>query len=215
MTKQTFLLIIGITAVNLCSSQNTTATDVLVKSVCQCMTTKKDSIDTKQEALDSFKTCYVSQPKSILNPAVKELKIKTLDYEGRVKLGNELGRRLAVECPIFKTKLTDMLLDRQVTKTEESPKIMNDSAVIKKAISVFCDCLDKKKSNIKTTSDANRIFKKCNESFYEDDIALELERVLKIKDGDKDGMEKMGNTMHRGLRSNCETYRTKLRPLMK
>src|SRR6185312_8950555 len=83
------------------TSQTKTTKDILLDTLCKCITAKKD--DLKNASPDNIQkevmSCFMSDGLELLMKYAEEKKVSMTDQEAMQKLGNEIGMELAKKCP--------------------------------------------------------------------------------------------------------------------
>jgi len=83
------------------ASQTKTTKDVLLDTLCKCITAKKDELknaspnDIQKEVM----SCFMSDGLELLMKYAQEKKVTMTDQQAMQKLGNEIGMELAKKCP--------------------------------------------------------------------------------------------------------------------
>ena len=83
------------------ASQTKTTKDVLLDTLCKCITAKKDELknaspnDIQKEVM----SCFMSDGLELLMKYAQEKKVTMTDQQAMQKLGNEIGIELAKKCP--------------------------------------------------------------------------------------------------------------------
>jgi hypothetical protein len=83
------------------TSQTKTTKDILLDTLCKCITAKKDELknastnDIQKEVM----SCFMSDGLELLMKYAEEKKISMTDQEAMQKLGNDIGVELAKNCP--------------------------------------------------------------------------------------------------------------------
>ena len=83
------------------ASQTKTTKDVLLDTLCKCITAKKDELknaspnDIQKEVM----SCFMSDVLELLMKYAQEKKVTMTDQQAMQKLGNEIGMELAKKCP--------------------------------------------------------------------------------------------------------------------
>jgi hypothetical protein len=83
------------------TSQTKTTKDVLLDTLCKCITAKKDELksaspnDIQKEVM----SCFMSDGLELLMKYAQEKKVTMTDQQAMQKLGNEIGMELAKKCP--------------------------------------------------------------------------------------------------------------------
>ena len=99
--KKIFFAFIFLMA-SLCAvSQTRTTKDILLDTLCKCITAKKDEL--KNASPDKIQqevmSCFMSDGLELLMKYAQEKKITMTDQAAMQKLGNEIGMELAKKCP--------------------------------------------------------------------------------------------------------------------
>jgi len=83
------------------TSQTKTTKDILLDTLCKCITAKKDELknaspnDIQKEVM----SCFMSDGLELLMKYAEEKKVSLTDQEAMQKLGNNIGVELAKKCP--------------------------------------------------------------------------------------------------------------------
>lgn len=82
-------------------SQTRTTKDILLDTLCKCITAKKDEL--KNASPDKIQqevmSCFMSDGLELLMKYAQEKKVTMTDQAAMQKLGNEIGMELAKKCP--------------------------------------------------------------------------------------------------------------------
>jgi len=99
--KKIFFVLILLTGSLWATSQAKTTKDILLDTLCKCITAKKDELknastsDIQKEVM----SCFMSDGLELLMKYAQEKKISLTDQEAMQKLGNDIGVELAKKCP--------------------------------------------------------------------------------------------------------------------
>src|SRR6478672_6166017 len=99
--KKIFFASILLTGALLATSQTKTTKDLLLDTLCKCITAKGDALknaspnDIQKEVMG----CFMSEGLDLLMKYAEEKKVSLTDQEAMQKLGNEIGMELAKKCP--------------------------------------------------------------------------------------------------------------------
>src|SRR5215831_12904806 len=99
--KKLFLALTLIIGSLWATSQTRTTKDILLDTLCKCITAKKDELknaspgDIQKEVM----SCFMSDGLELLMKYAQEKKVSMTDQEAMQKLGNEIGMELAKKCP--------------------------------------------------------------------------------------------------------------------
>ena len=99
--KKTFIVFILLTGSLWATSQTRTTKDILLDTLCKCITAKKDELknaspsDIQKEVM----SCFMSDGLELLMKYAEEKKVSMTDQEAMQKLGNNIGVELAKKCP--------------------------------------------------------------------------------------------------------------------
>lgn len=83
------------------ASQTKTTKDVLLDTLCKCITAKKDELKnaTPNDIQKEVMSCFMSDGLELLMKYAQEKKVTMTDQQAMQKLGNEIGMELAKKCP--------------------------------------------------------------------------------------------------------------------
>ena len=83
------------------ASQTKTTKDVLLDTLCKCITAKKDELKTASpnDIQKEVMSCFMSDGLELLMKYAQEKKVTMTDQQAMQKLGNEIGMELAKKCP--------------------------------------------------------------------------------------------------------------------
>ncbi|HEX5024280.1 MAG TPA: hypothetical protein VFV68_03365 [Agriterribacter sp.] len=83
------------------TSQTKTTKDLLLDTLCKCITAKKDELKnaSTDDIQKEFMGCFMSEGLELLMKYAEEKKVSVTDQAGMQKLGNEIGMELAKKCP--------------------------------------------------------------------------------------------------------------------
>jgi len=99
--KKFFFVLLLVTGSLWASSQTKTTKDLLLDTLCKCITAKGDALknaspnDIQKEVMG----CFMSEGLDLLMKYAEEKKVSLTDQEAMQKLGNEIGMELAKKCP--------------------------------------------------------------------------------------------------------------------
>jgi hypothetical protein len=99
--KKIFFAFILLTGFLWAASQTKTTKDILLDTLCKCITAKKDELknaspgDIQKEVM----SCFMSDGLELLMKYAEEKKVSMTDQAAMQKLGNEIGMELAKKCP--------------------------------------------------------------------------------------------------------------------
>jgi len=99
--KKIFFAFILLTGSLWTASQTKTTKDILLDTLCKCITAKKDDLknaspgDIQKEVM----SCFMSDGLELLMKFAEEKKVSMTDQAAMQKLGNEIGMELAKKCP--------------------------------------------------------------------------------------------------------------------
>ena len=99
--KKIFFAFILLTGSLWATSQTKTTKDILLDTLCKCITAKKDELknaspnDIQKEVM----SCFMSDGLELLMKYAEEKKVSMTDQEAMQKLGNSIGMELAKKCP--------------------------------------------------------------------------------------------------------------------
>jgi hypothetical protein len=99
--KKIFFAFILLTGSLWAASQTKTTKDILLDTLCKCITAKKDDLknaspgDIQKEVM----SCFMSDGLELLMKFAEEKKVSMTDQAAMQKLGNEIGIELAKKCP--------------------------------------------------------------------------------------------------------------------
>jgi hypothetical protein len=99
--KKIFLVSILLTGSLLAISQTKTTKDLLLDTLCKCITAKKDELKNASpgDIQKEFMSCFMSEGLDLLMKYAEEKKVSLTDQEAMQKLGNSIGMELAKKCP--------------------------------------------------------------------------------------------------------------------
>src|ERR1700740_147745 len=99
--KKFFFAFTFLTASLWAISQTRTTKDVLLDTLCKCITAKKDELKNASPAdiQKEVMSCFMSEGLDLLMKYAQEKKVSLTDQEAMQKLGNEIGMELAKKCP--------------------------------------------------------------------------------------------------------------------
>ena len=109
------------------ASQTKTTKDVLLDTLCKCITAKKDELknaspnDIQKEVM----SCFMSDGLELLMKYAQEKKVTMTDQQAMQKLGNEIGMELAKKCPA----MMQLAINSAIADTSEGsgiPKIVSE-----------------------------------------------------------------------------------------
>ena len=83
------------------ASQTKTTKDVLLDTLCKCITAKRDELKnaTPNDIQKEVMSCFMSDGLELLMKYAQEKKVTMTDQQAMQKLGNEIGMELAKKCP--------------------------------------------------------------------------------------------------------------------
>jgi len=83
------------------ASQTKTTKDLLLDTLCKCITAKKDELKnaSPDDIQKEFMSCFMSEGLDLLMKYAQEKKVSLTDQAAMQKLGNEIGMELAKKCP--------------------------------------------------------------------------------------------------------------------
>jgi len=119
--KKIFFAFILLTASLWAVSQTKTTKDILLDTLCKCITAKKDGLknaspnDIQKEVM----SCFMSDGLELLMKYAEEKKVSMTDQAAMQKLGNEIGMELAKKCPA----MMQLAINSAVADTSEGPGI--------------------------------------------------------------------------------------------
>jgi hypothetical protein len=99
--KKFFFVFTLLTGSMWATSQTKTTKDILLDTLCKCITAKKDELknaspgDIQKEVM----SCFMSDGLELLMKYAEEKKVSMTDQAAMQKLGNEIGMELAKKCP--------------------------------------------------------------------------------------------------------------------
>lgn len=108
-------------------SQTRTTKDILLDTLCKCITAKKDELkngspsDIQKEVM----SCFMSDGLELLMKYAEEKKVSMTDQEAMQKLGNNIGVELAKKCPA----MMQLAINSAVADSSAGPglsKVVND-----------------------------------------------------------------------------------------
>ena len=111
------------------ASQTKTTKDVLLDTLCKCITAKKDELknaspnDIQKEVM----SCFMSDGLELLMKYAQEKKVTMTDQQAMQKLGNEIGIELAKKCPA----MMQLAINSAIADTSEGSgisKIVSEGA---------------------------------------------------------------------------------------
>ncbi len=126
--KKIFFAFILLTGSLWAASQTKTTKDILLDTLCKCITAKKDDLknaspgDIQKEVM----SCFMSDGLELLMKYAEEKKVSMTDQAGMQKLGNEIGIELAKKCPA----MMQLAINSAVADTSEGSgisKIVSDA----------------------------------------------------------------------------------------
>jgi hypothetical protein len=82
-------------------SQTRTTRDILLDTLCKCITAKKDELKnvSPDKIQQEVMSCFMSDGLELLMKYAQEKKVTMTDQAAMQKLGNEIGMELAKKCP--------------------------------------------------------------------------------------------------------------------
>ena len=119
--KKIFFAFILLTGSLWAASQTKTTKDILLDTLCKCITAKKDDLknaspgDIQKEVM----SCFMSDGLELLMKYAEEKKVSMTDQAGMQKLGNEIGIELAKKCPA----MMQLAINSAVADTSDGPGI--------------------------------------------------------------------------------------------
>src|ERR1044072_8716191 len=125
--KKFFLAFILLTGSLWATSQTKTTKDILLDTLCKCITAKRDELknaspsDIQKEVMG----CFMSDGLELLMKYAEEKKVSLTDQEAMQKLGNNIGMELAKNCPA----MMQLAINSAVADTSAGSglsKVMND-----------------------------------------------------------------------------------------
>ena len=127
--KKIFVAIILLTGTLWASSQTKTTKDILLDTLCKCITAKKD--DLKNASPDNIQkevmSCFMSDGLELLMKYAEEKKVSMTDQEAMQKLGNEIGMELAKKCPaMMQLAMNSAMADDKNDSNTGSSKIITE-----------------------------------------------------------------------------------------
>jgi hypothetical protein len=83
------------------TSQTKTTKDLLLDTLCKCITAKKEELKnaSADDIQKEFMSCFMSEGLDLLMKYAQEKKVSLTDQAAMQKLGNEIGMELAKKCP--------------------------------------------------------------------------------------------------------------------
>jgi hypothetical protein len=99
--KKTFFVFLFVTGSLWATSQTKTTKDLLLDTLCKCITAKGDQLknaspgDIQKEVMG----CFMSEGLDLLMKYAEEKKVSLSDQAAMQKLGNDIGMELAKKCP--------------------------------------------------------------------------------------------------------------------
>jgi hypothetical protein len=99
--KKIFFAFILLTGSLWAASQTKTTKDILLDTLCKCITAKKDDLKNASPAdiQKEVMSCFMSDGLELLMKFAEEKKVSMTDQAAMQKLGNEIGMELAKKCP--------------------------------------------------------------------------------------------------------------------
>jgi len=99
--KKIFFAFILLTGSLWAASQTKTTKDILLDTLCKCITAKKDELKNASPAdiQKEVMSCFMSDGLELLMKFAEEKKVSMTDQAAMQKLGNEIGMELAKKCP--------------------------------------------------------------------------------------------------------------------
>ena len=99
--KKIFFAFILLTGTLWATSQTKTTKDLLLDTLCKCITAKKDELKnaSPNDIQKEFMSCFMSEGLDLLMKYAAEKKVSLTDQEAMQKLGNSIGMELAKKCP--------------------------------------------------------------------------------------------------------------------
>jgi len=127
--KKIFVAIILLTGTLWASSQTKATKDILLDTLCKCITAKKD--DLKNASPDNIQkevmSCFMSDGLELLMKYAEEKKVSMTDQEAMQKLGNEIGMELAKKCPaMMQLAMNSAMADDKNDSNTGSSKIITE-----------------------------------------------------------------------------------------
>lgn len=119
--KKIFFAFILLTGSLWAASQTKTTKDILLDTLCKCITAKKDDLknaspgDIQKEVM----SCFMSDGLELLMKFAEEKKVSMTDQAAMQKLGNEIGMELAKKCPA----MMQLAINSAVADTSEGSGI--------------------------------------------------------------------------------------------
>ena len=99
--KKFFIAFILIMGSLWATSQTKTTKDLLLDTLCKCITAKKEELKnaSTDDIQKEFMSCFMSEGLDLLMKYAQEKKVSLTDQAAMQKLGNEIGMELAKKCP--------------------------------------------------------------------------------------------------------------------
>lgn len=125
--KKIFFAFILITGSLWATSQTRTTKDILLDTLCKCITAKKDELKnaTPGDIQKEVMSCFMSDGLELLMKYAEEKKVSMTDQAAMQKLGNEIGMELAKKCPA----MMQLAINSAIADTSEGAgiaKIVSD-----------------------------------------------------------------------------------------
>jgi len=127
--KKFLFAIILLTGTLWASSQTKTTKDILLDTLCKCITAKKDELKnaSPEKIQKEVMSCFMSDGLELLMKYAEEKKVSMTDQEAMQKLGNEIGMELAKKCPaMMQLAMNSAMADDKNDSNAGSSKIITE-----------------------------------------------------------------------------------------
>ncbi len=206
LKKITFAIFIILFFVSNGMSQQLNAFSKYSKTVCECLTTQKSKIKTREDIEKAIDSCSYTVDENLLLAVQKEQKIPKMNEEGAAELAKLLGADMMINCASFYAIISSKF---ENAKSVEIPK----KPVLDSASNAMCDCIYKKKEKIRTKQTAVDHINLCIKEVGLNYLP-KFKTVYKITDSNDEALISIGEAWTKLFMANCIYYRDSVLPLL-
>jgi hypothetical protein len=127
--KKIFFAFILLTGTLWATSQTKTTKDLLLDTLCKCITAKKDELKnaSPNDIQKEFMSCFMTEGLDLLMKYAEEKKVSLTDQEAMQKLGNSIGMELAKKCPAMMQLAINSAMAEDTSAGSGSSKIITEA----------------------------------------------------------------------------------------
>ncbi len=128
--KKIFFAFILLTGSLWAASQTKTTKDLLLDTLCKCITAKKDELKnaSPNDIQKELMSCFMSEGLDLLMKYAEEKKVSLTDQEAMQKLGNSIGMELAKQCPaMMQLAINSAMAEEKIDSSAGLSKMINEA----------------------------------------------------------------------------------------